>query len=416
MAFSVKDIIWGLFGERADRRDLFKDADGKGLLQRFNELLAGDFDDNEGDLLNNLVARTRDPNTMLDRFVPYAEDLHGLPTISDQIYIRRKLINLYRQLINRKGTKIGYEMLLLIMGFDTVTINEIPNVSGFDSPILLDNPVRLFDQKCKTCSDYDVLLTGSILVDGQVLVWILNSINWNEPINATLRFVTYNGAAIIGPGSDIIGDGSTTSFAIGHPFLTRDVLIQIFETFGNFENVNVQNGRESVLQVRITFTVAPAIGENYRVIVRNTLEAHDIIGTGFAVSFPIAHALGTRNILVQVYDEFSGDYDTADVEIQRTDANTATVIFSVAPPIGENYRVVMLNNTVEHGIVGDGFETDFTFGHSLGTKDFLIQVIEEFGDRRTVDVTIEHETINQVKVIFSVAPGGGDAYRFLLRT
>jgi len=158
MAFKVQTIIWDLFGERANINDKFKNSAGKGLQQRFVELLAKDFDDNEGGLINLMVDHTRDPFTQLQRFIPYHEGIRGVPLISTSIPVRRKLNNFHRRLIQRKGTKSGYEMLLKIIGFATVTINEIVNVSGFDSAVLFDDPVRLFDQRCKSCSDYDVVL------------------------------------------------------------------------------------------------------------------------------------------------------------------------------------------------------------------------------------------------------------------
>ena len=53
--FILQDIIFNLFGLAAKEDDINKDVNNKGFSQRFNELLAGDLDDNELDLINNFV-------------------------------------------------------------------------------------------------------------------------------------------------------------------------------------------------------------------------------------------------------------------------------------------------------------------------------------------------------------------------
>jgi hypothetical protein len=63
------------------------------------------------------------------------------------------------------------------------------------------------------------------------------------------------------------------------------------------------------------------------------------IGDGVATSFPIAHGLGTEDIITVVYDTATG----ADilVEVVRTDPNTVTVTFGTAPAAGA-YRVLVI--------------------------------------------------------------------------
>ena len=63
------------------------------------------------------------------------------------------------------------------------------------------------------------------------------------------------------------------------------------------------------------------------------------VGNGAATSFAISHNLGTRDVVVNVYDNTT--YDTVEVDVVRTDTNTVTVSFAVAP--GSNaYRVVII--------------------------------------------------------------------------
>lgn len=61
--------------------------------------------------------------------------------------------------------------------------------------------------------------------------------------------------------------------------------------------------------------------------------------TGVATSYAIAHNLGTRDVTVNVYD--NATYDTVETDVVRTDANTVTVSFAVAPT-SNAYRVVIV--------------------------------------------------------------------------
>lgn len=62
------------------------------------------------------------------------------------------------------------------------------------------------------------------------------------------------------------------------------------------------------------------------------------IGNGSLTSIPVTHSLGTRDVTVQVYDATT--YERIMVDEVRTDANTVTLSFAVAPSSGA-YRVVV---------------------------------------------------------------------------
>lgn len=62
------------------------------------------------------------------------------------------------------------------------------------------------------------------------------------------------------------------------------------------------------------------------------------IGDNSATSFTITHNLGTRDVLVQVYDVAT--YDTVFTDVARSTTNTVTVSFSSAPATN-SYRVVI---------------------------------------------------------------------------
>lgn len=62
------------------------------------------------------------------------------------------------------------------------------------------------------------------------------------------------------------------------------------------------------------------------------------VGDGTNTSYAITHSLGTRDVIVQMYDNTT--YDTVYVDTVRTDANTVTLTFASAPALNA-YRVLI---------------------------------------------------------------------------
>lgn len=70
-----------------------------------------------------------------------------------------------------------------------------------------------------------------------------------------------------------------------------------------------------------------------------TKKASASVGNGTNLSFAVTHSLNSRDVVVNVYD--SSTYETVEVDVTRTDANTVTVAFSAAPS-SNAYRVVVV--------------------------------------------------------------------------
>lgn len=189
--FSLKNIIYDLFGYLDKYEDLYKDVDQKGLHQRFNELLAQDLDDNEIMAVNLLVENTQNPFLCLNKFIPYRESSFGMPSFSSDLTLRRKFISFIKEVNRRKGTKSSYEMMFSFVGI-TAVLTEIQPTYGFDSAGTFDDSSRVFDQKCKGCSGYELELTASLVLTPELLYTIGRIVAYCEPINARLLNITYN--------------------------------------------------------------------------------------------------------------------------------------------------------------------------------------------------------------------------------
>lgn len=70
-----------------------------------------------------------------------------------------------------------------------------------------------------------------------------------------------------------------------------------------------------------------------------TKKAAANVGNGTNTSFAIAHNFNSRDVIVNVYDNTT--YDTVEVDVVRTDADTVTVTFASAPA-SNAYRVVVV--------------------------------------------------------------------------
>jgi hypothetical protein len=63
------------------------------------------------------------------------------------------------------------------------------------------------------------------------------------------------------------------------------------------------------------------------------------VGDGSATSYTITHNLGTRDVIVSVY-ESTGSYAEVICDVNHATTNTITLLFSVAPTSNQ-YRVVV---------------------------------------------------------------------------
>ena len=189
--------IWSWFGTAYDILDKqgVVDQEGKGEFERYNEIVGEDIDENIEPLLDALIDNTMLADTMYDRFVALFETTIGMTMrLTNGIDLRRKVLKIAFQLYKIRGTKLGYEVPLRMLGFESVDIVESWVISSLDSPLTLDDPVRRLDSggRCQSCSGYELRLTGSMELTAEIMRAVGEVIEFNEPINARLTALLYN--------------------------------------------------------------------------------------------------------------------------------------------------------------------------------------------------------------------------------
>lgn len=190
--FSVETSIFKLFGTYDKRTDINIDVNGKGTLERFNELVGYDIDTNLLPFIDNLLANVYVPKTAFNSFIAYLETGFGVQLFFDQtITTRRAILGVIQRINSIRGTRRAYTLLFGMLGL-SIVLTESFIVYGFDSPVTFDDDDRVFDSStCPACTSYSLDITGPGVVT-PFLPAIRSIIAYNEPINALLRGLTYN--------------------------------------------------------------------------------------------------------------------------------------------------------------------------------------------------------------------------------
>jgi hypothetical protein len=102
------------------------------------------------------------------------------------------------------------------------------------------------------------------------LIWNETDDAWQievDPVNSTYENIaTEDYVDAHRFNATITGDASTASFGITHGLNTRDVIVQIYD-LSTYDTVYADTVRTSTTEVTITFATAPAVGEDYKVLV-----------------------------------------------------------------------------------------------------------------------------------------------------
>jgi hypothetical protein len=188
MSFALKNIIWPLFGKWEDRHDTYK-VNGKGLNQRYNEILAEDFDDEILPYVDNMVSNLKDPDTMLERMIPFWEDLFNTPLFDEDIELRRKVLRYSIQFNKVAGTELGYKFLFGQVGIDCDVV-ELNSFNKYDKLFKYDVGKK-YDAtpELQFQTPYRLVLSGPEYLDEQIENIIRVVVKANEPADA--KYIDY---------------------------------------------------------------------------------------------------------------------------------------------------------------------------------------------------------------------------------
>lgn len=243
----IADKIFALFGTWKAREDTYIDANVRGVFENFNRLLAHDLDSlvaNVDGYIDNLLFY----RSLQDRYIALYLEAKGCyldTTLYDNAHLRA-LIRVLTQLNNIRGTTPSYVVMFRWLGFESVVIEEDFHFYAFDSPLELDSSSRPHldsRNRCRTCTPYDIHLTGTLDLTPSLYAQIMDVLKYIEPINAQLRTITYNGFDIT--------DGQFLFFEISELGELR------FTTLNDNWGGNVQLDDSGTLIVELPSELAP---------------------------------------------------------------------------------------------------------------------------------------------------------------
>jgi hypothetical protein len=184
-------------------RDSYKDINQKGFVQRYVGMLGLELDEEIYNKLEELPDQW-DPRTVANpEYINYfAVMLGDLPRLLDDEYNYSSILLYIVSIYRIKGTINSYKALLGALGHTTVTIAEIDNSSVIydltPSPLLYDAPGVIYDDNCRSCSFYQILLTTSLPVTGVNYQSVIVAASLLEPLGAQLLSVSWNGDTVNG--------------------------------------------------------------------------------------------------------------------------------------------------------------------------------------------------------------------------
>ncbi|MCB9047627.1 MAG: hypothetical protein H6550_15950 [Chitinophagales bacterium] len=227
---NFETYIFDEFFTDYDRRsDPNKDADDKGTQQRYMETVGKELDDNTIPLIEDMNDNVLMGKGQLSRIVPYSELDQGYLDnwewfSGNTITFRRNVARIMDRLQRIACTVRCCELMFGWLGFG-VTITSTFVEGGFDSMYTFDSPARDFDSGCPSCSDYSVAITGAAgsLTAGDITN-ITTILRFNQPINAAISAITYNGASVI---DDFDTEDPTLNFNI---YAIQDADVEAFVT------------------------------------------------------------------------------------------------------------------------------------------------------------------------------------------
>jgi hypothetical protein len=279
----------------------------------------------------------------------------------------------------------------------------------------------------------DFVVKNSLIVGSTVTI---NGIELDLAGITTGQVLTYNGSKIsatniadalpsnISSYSQIIGNGSNSTFTITHNLGTKDVVVLVSSTGNEYDdsatpqlipasNIEVRWEATTDNSISLEFEKAPISNSRKVLIFSSGSEVHysEIIGDGVSSSIELNHNLGSREAVVVVYNANS-PYEVVEVAIQAYSTQRIILDFSKAPQTNSLVVCVFLPlNGYSYGeMIGNNSSKTFTINHKLNTLDIGIISRDTSGLFDFPKVRYELIDENNVKLYYSSAPANNSRY------
>lgn len=188
--------------------DSYKDMYGQGIVERFLAAMGQELDEQVYPKIGEVLELYDAINTP-EKFIAHLSEMLGsLPSTFYYDDYYRLFLKHVADINRLKGTAAGYELLFKCLGVTCEVVEIEPDSKLYDDGLLYDDG-EIYDQNCNVCSEYQLVFTdplgncpelGSIPGSDDYLI-LEQLIKYNEPINAVLTQITYNGSIVVKLGS-----------------------------------------------------------------------------------------------------------------------------------------------------------------------------------------------------------------------
>lgn len=194
----LENEVFSYYGKTVKLKDSYKDLEGKGLFERFNEILGKDLDDYTVKYTEDMLEVMCKASTMSNKFFQYLFNEIGFNvrlTLDD--YYFRKLISMMPTILDSRGLLSCYLILFKFLGITDMEMESegYYEETGFDSHVGFDS-ARTFDASNENRFQYIMKLTGSEEFDATLLDSILSIITFNTPFYVSIVRIFYNGELV----------------------------------------------------------------------------------------------------------------------------------------------------------------------------------------------------------------------------
>lgn len=197
---NFKGFIFNLLPTYFKLKDSYKNNQGKGLLERYLEIYEDEIDEEILPLIHNYLNQVDISRASNQFLTELAYSLGTPPDIFGGTDEYRKMLLFAIRIYKIKGTAKAFELLFGLLDINVVVEEDPVGARRYDEQWRYDQTdveMRWDMGKCEPCSCYHLHLTGSIILTPTILSYIKTIIIFNEPINATLCSIDYNGEDIL---------------------------------------------------------------------------------------------------------------------------------------------------------------------------------------------------------------------------